>query len=400
MQQLEALVKKLKIGIVSQMVIEVENNKPKLTGKGILEALQMSNIAKKMVFVGFDKTGKFRRITLNKGKFVIYLLPSRLNTSETTKSFFLKALKASIGYVKNIILLTKIFEKEKLDAVKVENILLVGFPVYVASKLTKTPFFLWVAGPELEVIKIHFSGKKLLSDIISLGFKFLAFLVVRKAKVVINISPESEKIFLSLKPKIYVPLKANYVDINLFRPLPCTLPDKKKDKKVLLYVGRLEKEKGIELMLDAVEYLSEKRNDFELWIVGYGSMQEFIEEKAKKLNVEIKLLGKKDIRELPLFYNCADVVLLPSLVDGPSAALLEAMACGKAAVTTTGPIRDKISGILAERERISFANGIQLLLDNDKLRREIGNNAQNFIAKMCLSYFDTIYRTYLTTAKR
>ena len=71
MQKLESLVKKLKIGIVSQMIIELEDNKPKLTGKGILEALQMSNIAKKVVFVGFDKTGKFRKIIMNKGRFII-----------------------------------------------------------------------------------------------------------------------------------------------------------------------------------------------------------------------------------------------------------------------------------------------------------------------------------------
>jgi len=394
----KAVLNQLKSCIISQMELPLKKNKIVLTGKGILEALEISRRMKKTIFIAFDIEGKYRKVILNK-RFTIYLLPFRPNLdiiSTNVCSFLLNNIK---GYIKNIGILIKILSYEKPDVTKVENVLLVGFPVYIASKISRKPYFLWVAGPELKIIKMKLGVFPPIRKLLSIIYKLMAFLVIRDAKIVVNISPESEKLFLSLKPKKYISLRSNYVNTGMFYPDVCKMT---KDKKVVLYVGRLEKEKGIKLMLDAIEYLSEykKRRDFELWIIGYGSLQKYIEARSKRLSIKIKIFGKKDIRELPKYYNCADIVLIPSLVRGPSASLLEAMSCGTAIISTTGPIKHLQNGIIVNKNSYEIAEWIEKLLDNKKLRKKLCRAARKFVENMSNHYLRTIFKVYSITAER
>lgn len=379
------------------MEVEVIDHSVEMLGKGILESLQMSKVMNKVVFVSFPKISKFGNFVFRKGRFIVSLLPVqkpviRLDIFKSLWVF----LNSVVNYFKIVLFLSKLIDKERVNLIKVENIALLGFPVFLVSKFKGVPYVLWVAGPELKVLGMKLSYFKPLYLIVSFAYKVLARFVIRNAVAVINISPESTDLVLSMNPRVYKFLNANYVDTTLFRPKECTL---KKEKYVLLYVGRLEQEKGIELLIDSVKKLSKMRSDFELWIIGYGTMYEQLK-KLSEQGLPIKLLGKKDIRGLPRYYNCADVFIFPSLVEGPSAALLEAMACGVPVVSTTGPIKNYENGILVDRDSDSIVKAIVTLLDNKALRNKLSRNAARFVRGMVEKYLKELYLVYILAYKK
>ena len=380
------------------MELTIEKNRVKMLGKGIFESYRLSNFLEKVVFIAFPDKKMHKRFIYNNGKFIIYCLPT---TKPKIRPGFKGILSTLLDIVREYILtffhIKKLIEQEKINLIKVENILLLGFPAFLISKYKKIPYILWIAGPELKVLEIKMAWLQYLSKIVSIIFNILAYVVVRGASVVINISPESSHLILSKKPRIYVFLKANYVDTNMFYPRPCRL---RKEKYIILFVGRLEKEKGIELLIEAIEKINKRRNDFEVWIIGYGSMYDYIRENIEKKNLPIKLLGRKDIRELSNYYNCADIFIFPSLVEGPSAALLEAMACGVPVITTTGPVKNFENGILVEKNSDAIARAIMRLLDDEKLRKRLAINAVNFTRKLSERYLRIMYKLYTVAVKQ
>jgi len=84
------------------------------------------------------------------------------------------------------------------------------------------------------------------------------------------------------------------------------------------------------------------------------------------------------------FYNLADIILLPSLKEGLGMIAAEAQACGKPVIASKNSslpevIRDGQSGFLAKTNDIhDWLNKINLLLNNEKLRRRMGKFGEKF----------------------
>jgi len=103
---------------------------------------------------------------------------------------------------------------------------------------------------------------------------------------------------------------------------------------VLLTVGRLAPEKGLEHLLEAASLLRRMGQGFRVVLAGDGPLRAPLERLAENLRVGdlVTFLGyREDIADL---LAASDLVVLPSLREGLSIALLEAMAAGKAIVTT------------------------------------------------------------------
>jgi 1,2-diacylglycerol 3-alpha-glucosyltransferase len=140
------------------------------------------------------------------------------------------------------------------------------------------------------------------------------------------------------KQKIRVPVHAisNGVDTTRFHPDPKVdrLSIRRKynlalDKSLVLYVGRLDGEKRLDTMLEAVALLP--RTDFQLAIAGHGLYEPLLRKQMQALGLEGRVLfiGFVDPDDLPALYNSADIFVMPSPEELQSIATLEAMGCGK-----------------------------------------------------------------------
>jgi glycosyltransferase involved in cell wall biosynthesis len=126
----------------------------------------------------------------------------------------------------------------------------------------------------------------------------------------------------------------NGVDSNLFRPGPMEEARQKlgleQGVTTLLYIGNLFPMKGVDVLIDACEQLKKRETAFKCYIVGSGEMRPSLEAQIKLLGLgeEVKLMGSKPHRDLPVWFRAADVFVLPSYSEGVPNVLLEAVACG------------------------------------------------------------------------
>lgn len=180
-------------------------------------------------------------------------------------------------------------------------------------------------------------------------------------------------------------------------------------EKMILTMGRLAPQKGIEYLLDAVNDIKDKDegSSFVTCIVGEGPLKRSLEAKADNLgilNKHVRFLGfRGDIGNL---LSSSDVVVLPSLWEGLSIALLEAMAAGKAIITTNigsnvEVLHGRGAGILVpSKDSESLKKAIELLFKEDSKRASCGRKAKEvflssyIIDKTKQKYLD-LYKHYL-----
>ena len=158
------------------------------------------------------------------------------------------------------------------------------------------------------------------------------------------------------------------------------------DKETILFVGRIEPIKGLDILIDALKTLSNSR-DLQLIIVG-GNLsgdKELIalRKQAEHLGISemIDFRGSVEQSELKYYYSAADVFVLPSHYESFGLVALEAMACGTPVVASrVGGIPsfldDGDTGYLIPwRCPEPFADKIEILLENPDLRAYMGKSA-------------------------
>jgi len=173
----------------------------------------------------------------------------------------------------------------------------------------------------------------------------------------------------------------NGIDINRF-----TLdgPVKKEfiDGKInILFVGRLEKRKGLEYLIRACGILQDRYPNFRLIIVGPGTrLRPGYERLTEELGLNnVVFTGRATDNELAEYYRTADIFCAPA-THGESfgIVLLEAMACGKPVVASNIPGYASVAhhgsdALLAAPENPeSLAQAILELIDNRSLRNQMG----------------------------
>jgi D-inositol-3-phosphate glycosyltransferase len=176
------------------------------------------------------------------------------------------------------------------------------------------------------------------------------------------------------------------VDLNLFRPLDQSESRQRlglNGGKVLLYVGRLERLKGLDLLLQTAAQL-ESCDDLKMLVVGGAVNGDLAIDDlwalARSLEVEdvCDFVGRVDQEDLPLYYNAADVCIVPSYYESFGLAALESMACGTPVVATrvgglSTIVQHGSTGYLKSwRCPEAFANSLEMIISSVALRRSMG----------------------------
>ncbi|HLC60506.1 MAG TPA: glycosyltransferase family 4 protein [Candidatus Nanoarchaeia archaeon] len=166
-----------------------------------------------------------------------------------------------------------------------------------------------------------------------------------------------------------------------------------KNKKIILYVGRLNEQKGIGYLIKSLPTVNKKISNSRLLIIGEGAYKKELQKLVDSLNLEnVEFLGSIPHKNLVDYYNLADVFVLPAVTsrigtEGQGLVLAEAMACGACVIgTETGGIKFLIknnqNGLLVkEKDESHLADSIIQVLSDNKLKKKLSKNGIQFVKK-------------------
>ncbi len=146
-------------------------------------------------------------------------------------------------------------------------------------------------------------------------------------------------------------LLMNAVDTTQFRPDPAGRAAQRRRRQLapneicLLFVGRLEDVKQLDRLIVALTELTGEPH-VHLFIAGDGTQRRALTRQVRELNLQprVTFLGKVPHNRLATYYNMADILLLPSKMEGVPMVILEALACGTPVIASAvGGIPDLIT---------------------------------------------------------
>lgn len=181
-------------------------------------------------------------------------------------------------------------------------------------------------------------------------------------------------------------------------------PPPKKVEGRILFIGWLERDKGIFDLLKAVEILKNKGKKFEVIIAGEGRHRVEFETEIDVLCLKeyVKVLGWAVQKKKQALFMSSGIFVLPSYFEGMPNALIEAMGQGLACVATnTGGIPDLIqseqSGFLVNPgDHQALAGKLAVLLDQPDLRRDMGIAAKRAVlTNHSIEYAVKMFRSLL-----
>ncbi len=177
------------------------------------------------------------------------------------------------------------------------------------------------------------------------------------------------------------------VDLTKFRPLDQKEARRRlglNGEKVLLYVGRVEPLKGLDLLVETAAQMEAGDDNVRMMVVGGGGPGEPETDRVRRLAEErqvdglIDFVGRVDHDELPLYYNAADVCVVPSYYESFGLVALESMACGTPVVATrVGGLPTIVhhghTGYLKSwRCPEAFANSVEMIFSSSGLQESMG----------------------------
>ncbi len=194
-----------------------------------------------------------------------------------------------------------------------------------------------------------------------------------------------EKLGINKNKQVIIP---NGVDHNLWKPALSKnkkylfIKEKLGNHRIFLYMGRIVNEKNIEALLRA--WCQLKKNNCKLLIVGDGPMKPILENNfSDKENNDLIWWGEEsDIEKRVAILQIAEAFFLPSLVEGLSLSLLEAMSTGTACIATDagadGEVLANGAGITISTDNVTIQLKaiIPILLNNPNLLKSLGENGR------------------------
>ncbi|HIF44530.1 MAG TPA: glycosyltransferase family 1 protein [Dehalococcoidia bacterium] len=180
------------------------------------------------------------------------------------------------------------------------------------------------------------------------------------------------------------------VDLEVFRPLNQKSVRSRlglNGEKILLYVGRVEPIKGLDLLVETAAQM-DSAEGVRMMVVGAdvnGDREmDRVKQLAKERDMEDKIdfVGQVDHDDLALYYNAADVCVVPSYYESFGLVALESMACGTPVVATrvgglSTIIQHGRTGYLKSwRCPEAFANSVEMIISSDGLQQSMGEAAR------------------------
>ncbi len=310
---------------------------------------------------------------------------------------FVKTLPFSVEYIEEQLprfiwpsFSLKFFEKINEEAKRYDLIYLAGlFDFYSIPVLLNNHKFIFSSHGTFmqEAYKMKLF-KRVKKDVF---LKLLGKRILENAKLIHLLTEEEKRHFLQFFPEfedkirvvpnglILSELEADLTKEDLLKKYPYL-----KDKKIILFLSRINWIKGLDLLIPAFAQLHSEMKEVHLIIAGKDDGDGYenkVKEWVKKYNLNDSvtftgLVTGKD--KLILLYG-SDIFVLPSYSEGLPTAVLEAMSVGLPIVITdkcgiTDEVVSNNTGLIVQTNIESVYEGMKKLLENGSLRKTISEN--------------------------
>lgn len=178
------------------------------------------------------------------------------------------------------------------------------------------------------------------------------------------------------------------VDFEVFHPMDADKCRRELglDGPVILFVGRLNRLKGLEYLIAAMKKVNECFRNVSLIIVGDGPLEKLCRELSSAHGIADSVVFKDRVshKDLPKFYAAADVLVLPSFYESFSMVVLEAMACGCPVVTTRNvqavmAMGNEESKVISAGDSDAIASSVAAILADESLAADMRRKSFEFV---------------------
>jgi glycosyltransferase involved in cell wall biosynthesis len=155
----------------------------------------------------------------------------------------------------------------------------------------------------------------------------------------------------------------------------------------VVFVGRLEHQKNLPCLLEAVAMLGGRGVPSRVRLAGDGRQRRELARLASRLGVAVEFLGILPHPQLPALLNGADAFVMPSFSEGHPKALIEAMSCGLPCVASDcagnrSLITHEVNGLLFDPRRpADLADQLGRIFRDRELVKCLGHNARRSVAE-------------------
>lgn len=175
------------------------------------------------------------------------------------------------------------------------------------------------------------------------------------------------------------------------------------EEKVLLFVGRLGKEKNVAFLIKSFQVVLKSISDCRLVLAGKGPQEDFLRQLCRQLGIENKVIftGELSRQQIVHCYASSDLFVFPSVTDTQGLVIGEAKAAGVpvVAIRAFGPaemVKDNEDGILTELSLPAFTEAIlKLLKDRDlyaRMKKQSLINAPLISSSICSECMLEVYQ--------
>ena len=235
-------------------------------------------------------------------------------------------------------------------------------------------------------------------------YKLYAPALARYSSVVVFSELQARELTRLGVPRSRLAVIPNGIDSRVWCPGPGTMPPVFQGKRLFLYMGRLAPEKNVEALLKAWRVV--RPEGCLLAVVGDGPLRASLPLASDEGTIYWWGYEQRPEQRLNLLRN-AEVFILPSLVEGLSLALLEAMAVGAACVATDAGAHGEVlaggAGIVLSTDNVvaQLRTVLPILRDQPRLTADLGHQArQRVLGRYTLadnvSALECLYRQYVS----
>jgi glycosyltransferase involved in cell wall biosynthesis len=301
--------------------------------------------------------------------------------------------------------------KFKPDIVHIQNHFSVGSTALKIAKSLKIP----VMGTN------HFMPENLLQYVPTFIHKEVAKILWRHFKkiyknldFITSPSHAAVKMLKDMGLKNDMVVISNGIDLNKFKKHPQDKYLMKKysiadDLPILLFVGRMEQDKNIDLLLRAAK-IALKKTKFKIVLVGRGKNDKEFEKLSKELGLEesVVFTGRIDEEELEKMYSLANVYMATGSAELQGIAVMEAMTAGLPvlainAIALPELVYNGENGYLFEKNEKDLADKIITILKDKKALVDMSKKSREIISEHDISktitQFEDLYRKVISKMK-